>query len=197
MTQEVDGLRVRHFSFIRNAFREMKFLHTPMFNMSIYTLRYNFVHELTSCWEISRRRQEFSPSQVVRRQSISYLPPDWCLPDVMPDSRGLLGLFPLFSTAICCSIPPQRLPSQKPSLMSGPSKAFRQNDQMCKLEKKNQAVSCVDSRKESLTCLVKHAEKKNKSQICQPFFDTYKACIKRQADKLKADRIAARGGSRW
>jgi hypothetical protein len=44
---------------------------------------------------------------------------------------------------------------------------------------------------------VKHAEKKNKSQICQPFFDTYKACIKRQADKLKADRIAARGGSRW
>jgi hypothetical protein len=122
------------------------------------------------------------------------LPPGALILDA--HSRGLLGLFPPFST-ICCSIPPQRLPSQKPSLMSGPSKAFRQNDQMCKLEKKNQAVSCVDSRKESLTCLVKHAEKKNKSQICQPFFDTYKACIKRQADKLKADRIAARGGSRW
>ena len=111
-------------------------------------------------------------------------------------SRTFRTFPPLFN--ICLFHPTPKNPHlQKPSLMSGPSKAFRQNDQMCKLEKKNQAVSCVDSRKESLTCLVKHAEKKNKSQICQPFFDTYKACIKRQADKLKADRIAARGGSRW
>ena len=176
----------------------MKFLHTPMFNMSIYTLRYNFVHELTSCWEISRRRQEFSRVRWCAVKAFFLLPQDALL--ILIDARFSRTSFrtfpPLFN--ICLFHPTPKNPHlQKPSLMSGPSKAFRQNDQMCKLEKKNQAVSCVDSRKESLTCLVKHAEKKNKSQICQPFFDTYKACIKRQADKLKADRIAARGGSRW
>ena len=173
----------------------MKFLHTPMFNMPIYTLRYNFVHELTSCWEISRRRQEFSRVGGARIMQASRT--------VAPQNL-FLSIWGLFGFAFISAFRPlsrstlnQQPSSQKPSVMSGPSKAFRQNDQMCKLEKKNQAVSCVDSRKESLTCLVKHAEKKNKSQICQPFFDTYKACIKRQADKLKADRIAARGGSRW
>jgi hypothetical protein len=77
------------------------------------------------------------------------------------------------------------------------SKEFRQNDQMCKLEKVNETISCAEARKNSLNCLVKYATHEQKNKICQKFFDKYKDCIKSQAEQKKAARIAARGGSRW
>ena len=66
-----------------------------------------------------------------------------------------------------------------------------------KVGKANEVISCVDARADSLTCLVKYAAHDQKSAICEKFFANYKACIKSQSEKKKADRIAARGGSRW
>ena len=82
--------------------------------------------------------------------------------------------------------------------MSDPSRKFRQSDTHSKLEKKGkEANSCVDARADSLKCLTKYAAHSRKSEICSSFFEEHKSCIRRQSDKLKADRIAARGGSRW
>jgi hypothetical protein len=75
------------------------------------------------------------------------------------------------------------------------TKTARQSDNFSKLERADS--SCTDARSNSLNCLTKYATLEHKSKICRKFFDEYKKCIKLQSEKLKADRIAARGGSRW